>query len=190
MCGEREGEARPSMAPHAPTLLRLLPRRQGHGSQDDALSPSRSRIWQPPSSVVSDRENEALLARSRVKKPEWYDVLQPRGADVRRLGVLSQLGEPASEAQLPHIKKAAEALGKEVLAVEAYSPTGFSPAFARLKYWRADAMVKPGCFSLIASRSSRRRPSTIGPPSTAHDSMCVGGLLSYGVDYLDSCRPS
>jgi hypothetical protein len=53
----------------------------------------------------------------------------------------AQPGEPASEAQLPHIKKAAEALKKEVLVVEADTPKEFSPAFARLKDWRADAMV-------------------------------------------------
>jgi putative ABC transport system substrate-binding protein len=62
-------------------------------------------------------------------------------ADVRRLGVLAQPGEPASSAQLPHIQRAAAALGKELLVVEANSADAFPRALARLKEWRAEALV-------------------------------------------------
>ena len=58
-------------------------------------------------------------------------LLEVRGS-VQRLGVLAQPGEPASAAQLPHIQKAAEALGKEVLVLEVNSAEEFARAFARL----------------------------------------------------------
>jgi putative ABC transport system substrate-binding protein len=114
-------------------------------------------------------------------------------ADVRRLGVLSQPGEPASEAQLPHIKKAAEALGREVLAVEADSPNEFSPAFARLKDRRADAMVFVETGLFLSHRKSIIEEAIKYQWATVNSSrqyVEVGGLLSYGVDYLDSCRRS
>jgi putative ABC transport system substrate-binding protein len=52
-------------------------------------------------------------------------------ADIRRLGVLSQPGEPASAAQLPHIHSAAAALGKELLVVGANSAEELSLAFGK-----------------------------------------------------------
>src|SRR5215510_5350593 len=41
--GRREGEARPRLAAHAPTLVRVLPRRQGHRLTNDAGLPRASR---------------------------------------------------------------------------------------------------------------------------------------------------
>ena len=114
-------------------------------------------------------------------------------ADVRRLGVLSQPGEPASAAQLPHIKKAAEALGKELLAVEADSVKEFSPAFARLKDWRADALVFVETGLFLSHRKSLIDEAAKNHWATVNSSRQyaeVGGLLSYGADYLDSCRRS
>ena len=114
-------------------------------------------------------------------------------ADVRRLGVLSQPGEPASTAQLPYIQKAAEALGKELLVVGANSAEDFPQAFGRLKEWRADALVfaETGLFllhrkSLIDEATKNRWPTV----NSSRQYVEVGGLMSYGVDYLDSCRRS
>ncbi len=114
-------------------------------------------------------------------------------ADVRRLGVLSQPGEPASTAQLPHIRKAAEVLGKELLVVGANSVEEFSPAYGRLKEWRADALVivETGLFlfhrqSLIEEATRNHWPTV----NSSRQYVEVGGLISYGVDYLDSCRRS
>lgn len=114
-------------------------------------------------------------------------------ADVRRLGVLAQPGEPASSAQLPHIQSAAAALGKEVLVVEANSADALPQALGRLKEWRADALVivETGLFlfhskSLIEEATKNRWP-TINSSRQYTD---VGGLMAFGVDYLDSCRRS
>jgi putative ABC transport system substrate-binding protein len=114
-------------------------------------------------------------------------------ADVRRLGVLAQSDEPASSAQLPHIQSAAAALGKELLVVEANSAKAFPPALQRLKEWRADAfiMVETGLFlfhrkSLIEEATKNRWPTVNSSRQYAE----VGGLIAYGVDYLESCRRS
>jgi putative tryptophan/tyrosine transport system substrate-binding protein len=114
-------------------------------------------------------------------------------ADVRRLGVLAQSDEPASSAQLPHIQSAPAALGKELLVVEANSAKAFPPALQRLKEWRADAfiMVETGLFlfhrkSLIEEATKNRWPTVNSSRQYAE----VGGLIAYGVDYLESCRRS
>jgi putative ABC transport system substrate-binding protein len=111
----------------------------------------------------------------------------------RRLGVLAQPGEPASMAQLPHIRSAAAALGKELLVVQASSAQDFSPAFARLKDWQADALViaETGLYlhhrkALIDAATSNRWPTV----NSSRQYLDVGGLASYGVDYLDGCRRS
>jgi putative tryptophan/tyrosine transport system substrate-binding protein len=114
-------------------------------------------------------------------------------ADIRRLGVLSQPGEPASAAQLPHIQKAAEALGKELLVVGVNSVDEFSLAFGKLKEWRADALifVETGLFlfhrKLLIDEATKNHWPTV---NSSRQYVEVGGLISYGVDYLDSCRRS
>jgi putative ABC transport system substrate-binding protein len=114
-------------------------------------------------------------------------------ADVRRLGVLAQPGEPASTAQLPHIRSAAAALGKELLVVEASSAEAFPRALGRLKEWRADALVivETGLFlfhreALIEEATKNRWPTVNSSRQYAE----AGGLIAYGVDYLDGCRRS
>ena len=114
-------------------------------------------------------------------------------ADVRRLGVLSQPGEPASTAQLPHIQKAAEVLGREVLVVGANSAEDIPLAFGRLKEWRADALVfvETGLFlyhrKLLVDEATKNGWPTV---NSSRQYAEVGGLISYGVDYLDGCRRS
>ena len=121
------------------------------------------------------------------------ELLSEVATDIRRLGVLTQPGEPASTAQLPHIQSAAAALGKELLVVEASSPEAFPMAFRRLKEWRADAfvLVETGLFllhrkSLIEEAIRNRWPTVNSSRQYAE----VGGVIAYGVDYLDSCRRS
>jgi putative ABC transport system substrate-binding protein len=121
------------------------------------------------------------------------EILLEVRADIRRLGVLSQPGEPASAAQLPHIQRAAAALGVESLVVRASSAEEFAAAFGRLKDWRADALVivETGLFlaharSLIDEATRNRWPTV----NSSRQYVEVGGLISYGVDYLDSCKRS
>jgi putative ABC transport system substrate-binding protein len=114
-------------------------------------------------------------------------------ADIRRVGVLSQPGEPASAAQLPHIRSAAAALDKEVLVVGANSAEEFAAAFGRLEEWRADALViaETGLF-LFHRKSLINEATRNGWPTvnSARQYAEVCGLISYGVDYVDSCRRS
>jgi putative ABC transport system substrate-binding protein len=119
-------------------------------------------------------------------------LFEVRG-EARRLGVLLQPGDPASAAQLPHIRSAAAAFGKELLVVEANTPEEFSPAFGRLKEWRADALVivESALFlwnrrSLIDEATRNRWPTVNSTRQYAE----AGGLISYGVDYLDNCTRS
>jgi putative ABC transport system substrate-binding protein len=121
------------------------------------------------------------------------ELLSEVRADVRRLGVLVQPGEPASSAQLPHIQAAAAALGKELLIVEANSANDFPRALSRLKEWRADALViaETGLFlvhrKLLIEEATKNYWPTV---NSSRQWAEVGGLIAYGVDYLDSCRRS
>ena len=119
------------------------------------------------------------------------EILFQIRADARRLGVLAQPGEPASAAQLHHIRSAAAALGKELLVVEANSAKEFSSAFGRLKEWQADALVivETGLYlhhrKVLIDEATRNRWPTV---NSTRQYLEVGGLISYGVDYLDSCK--
>ena len=94
---------------------------------------------------------------------------------------------------MPHIRRAAEALGKELLVVGANSAEDFSLAFGRLKEWRADALVfvETGLFlvhrKLLVDEATKNRWPTV---NSSRQYAEVGGLISYGVDYLDGCRRS
>jgi len=121
------------------------------------------------------------------------EILFEIRGDARRLGVLAQPGEPASSAQLPHIHSAAAALGKEVLVVEVNSVQDFSRVFGRLKEWGADALVFVETPLFLFHRKALINEATRNRWPTASSSrqyVEVGGLISYGVDYLDSCRRS
>ena len=131
-----------------------------------------------------------LSSKCRGKRLE---ILFQIRADARRLGVLAQPGEPASAAQLPHIRSAAAALGKELLVVEANSAQEFSSAFGRLKEWQADALVivETGLYlhhrKVLIDEATRNRWPTV---NSTRQYLEVGGLISYGVDYLDGCKRS
>jgi putative ABC transport system substrate-binding protein len=121
------------------------------------------------------------------------EILLEVRPDIQRLGVLAQPKEPASEAQLPHVRNAATALGKQVLVVEATSPNDFPHAFRRLKEWGAETLliIETGLFlfhrkSLIDEATKNRWPTI----NSARQYVEAGGLISYGVDYLHSCRRS
>jgi putative ABC transport system substrate-binding protein len=77
--------------------------------------------------------------------------------------------------------------------LEENSAVVFPRALERLKEWRADALVivETGLFlfhrkSLIEEATKNRWPTVNSSRQYAE----VGGLMAYGVDYLDSCRRS
>jgi putative ABC transport system substrate-binding protein len=113
--------------------------------------------------------------------------------NLRRIGVLAQSDEPASSAQLPHIQAAAAALGKELLVVEVRSADAIPQAFERLKEWRIEGLVivETGLFlvhrKVLIEEATKNRWPTVNSSRQYTD---VGGLIAYGVDYLDSCRRS
>ena len=121
------------------------------------------------------------------------EILLEVRADIQRIGILAQPDEPASQVQLPDVRDAATALGKQVLVVEANSPADFPPAFRRLKEWRAETLLimETGlflshCKSLIDEATNNRWPTI----NSARQYVEAGGLISYGVDYLHNCRRS
>jgi putative ABC transport system substrate-binding protein len=121
------------------------------------------------------------------------ELLHEVRTGVRRLGVLAQPGEPASAAQLPHIQRAAAALGLDLLIVGARSPEDLPAAVGKLEDGQVDALiiVETGLFlnhagSLIDKALRNRWPTVNSSRQYAE----IGGLLSYGVDYLESCKRS
>jgi putative ABC transport system substrate-binding protein len=121
------------------------------------------------------------------------ELLHEVRTGVRRLGVLAQPGEPASAAQLPHIQRAAAALGLDLLIVGAKSPEDLPAAVGTLEDGQVDALiiVETGLFlnhagSLIDKAIRNRWPTANSSRQYAE----IGGLLAYGVDYLESCKRS
>jgi putative ABC transport system substrate-binding protein len=114
-------------------------------------------------------------------------------ADVRRLGVLAQPGDPATAVHLPQIRSAAVLSGRDVLVVEAGNAAHFPAAFGKLKEWRADALfiAETGFFlfhrGTIIDEATRNRWPTVNSTRQYAE---AGGLISYGVDYAENCKRS
>jgi len=121
------------------------------------------------------------------------EILLQICGNVRRIGVLAQPNEPASAAQLPHIRSVVAVLKRELLVVEVNTADEFSQAFAKLKAWRADALVFVETPLFLFYRNTLIDHAAKNSWPTANSSrqyVEVGGLVSYGVDYFDSCRRS
>ena len=113
--------------------------------------------------------------------------------EIQRIGILAQPRDPASQAQLPDIVRAAASLGKESLVVAADAPADFLAAFRQLVEWRAQTLfiMETGLFllhrnALIAEAIKNRWPTVNSSRQYAE----AGGLISYGVDYVHSCQRS
>jgi putative ABC transport system substrate-binding protein len=121
------------------------------------------------------------------------EILFEVRAEVQRLGVLSQSSDPSTAANLSEIRTAAARFGKELLVVEANSTEEFSPAFGRLKEWRADALVimETALFLTHRRRLFNEATTNLWPTvNSTRQYAEAGGLISYGVDYFDNSRRS
>lgn len=122
------------------------------------------------------------------KRVEFLTEVLPR---MSRLAILYAEPFPGVSAELAEAERAARALGKEVLRVEAKAPDQFDAAFADMGKWRADAMLvieNPMFFThrtaIVALAAKHRLPAIY----RAKEYAIAGGLMSYGSDYVDLCR--
>jgi ABC-type uncharacterized transport system substrate-binding protein len=79
-----------------------------------------------------------MISEMWEKRVEILTVIFPT---VQRIGVLYNPLDSSNAAQLPHIQKSAQQLGKEVMIVGVRTPEEFGAAFAQLKEWQAQALL-------------------------------------------------
>ena len=110
---------------------------------------------------------------------------------IRKLAVLTEVGEPAALLERGEVEAAARKLGLEVIALDILHPEeDITLAFETAK-GRADALyagsgpqVSLNRARIFALALARRLPTISGQRLDAH----AGGLMSYGPDYADMFR--
>lgn len=107
-----------------------------------------------------------------------------------RVGVLLNLANPMNEPTLPEMKRVAEPLKLELELFDVRAVTNFEGAFAGMMAKRIGALVVIDDAVLLANAPKvaalalQQRLPSCGWPDFATD----GGLLAYGVDFLDMYR--
>ena len=121
------------------------------------------------------------------------EILNETFPKLKRIGVLHNPDDSASVNQLRNLPRGTQALGKEVLVVEARAPGEFPAALAKLAAWRADALIifENSLFlnhrkMLLDWATKHRLPSI----SSTKEYADAGGVIAYGADYADNCRRS
>jgi putative ABC transport system substrate-binding protein len=131
-----------------------------------------------------------MSAEMAAKRVEILGETFPK---IRRVGVLHNPGDRASVANIAFVQKGVQALGKELMVVEARVPEEFEAALSRLVAWRADALViTEGVLYFFHRKrlmdwAAENRLPTI---TSLKDFTEAGGVMSYGADLLDNCRRS
>jgi ABC-type uncharacterized transport system substrate-binding protein len=121
------------------------------------------------------------------KRLELLKEIMPGLTDV---GVLLNPVNPMNEPIIPAMKLTAQALKLELHQFGAREPAEFEGAFAAMAARRVGALVVLDDTTLIASASAvanlalQQRLPSIGWPDYA----VVGGLMAYGVNFLDMFR--
>ena len=121
------------------------------------------------------------------KRLELLKEIMPGLTDV---GVLLNPVNPMNEPIIPAMKLTAQALKLELHQFGAREPAEFEGAFAAMAARRVGALVVLDDATLIASASAvanlalQQRLPSIGWPDYA----VVGGLMAYGVNFLDMFR--
>jgi putative ABC transport system substrate-binding protein len=112
---------------------------------------------------------------------------------VQRIGVLHNPLDSSNAAQLPHIQKGAQALGKEVMIVGVRTPEEFGAAFAQLKEWQAQALLNAESTLFLTNKRALLDGAAQNRWPTVHSSIEyaeAGGVIAYGADYAENCRSS
>jgi putative tryptophan/tyrosine transport system substrate-binding protein len=110
---------------------------------------------------------------------------------VQRIGVLYNPLDSSNAAQLPHIQKSAQELGKEVMIVGVRTPEEFGAAFAQLKEWRAQALLNAESTLFLTNKRALLDGAAQNRWPTVHSSIEyaeAGGVIAYGADYSENCR--
>jgi len=110
----------------------------------------------------------------------------------RRVAILANSANESMKPIIPALESAAKALKLEFRRFDVRSPAEFEGAFSEMAAWRAETVVPIEDAMLIANdkvivdQSARRKIPVIGWNEIAEK----GGLLAYGVDFLDISRRS
>jgi putative ABC transport system substrate-binding protein len=153
-------------------------------SGDALASGLVSSLTQPGGNVTGLTYFNPELAAKRL---ELLKEIMPGLTDV---GVLLNPVNPMNEPIIPAMKLTAQALKLELHQFGAREPAEFEGAFAAMAARRVGALVVLDDTTLIASASAvanlalQQRLPSIGWPDYA----VVGGLMAYGVNFLDMFR--
>jgi putative ABC transport system substrate-binding protein len=119
------------------------------------------------------------------------ELLKEAFPTVSRVAVLLNPTDPSNVLQLKETQRAAQALGMQLLPIEAQRPEDFDPAFLAMTTGRADALLvmeNPINFThrkLIVDLSNKSRRPAMHALTELVD---AGGLMSYSVSYPDQFR--
>jgi putative ABC transport system substrate-binding protein len=128
-----------------------------------------------------------VLAELTGKRLELLKEAVPR---LTRLAALDS-GDVTSRDQLEELRRNARSLGIEVIAVEAHRKETYEAAFAAARQARAEALFVFGSIPnstnrvVIGALGLKYRLPTVNDGSAMAE---AGGLIAYGVDYLDLQR--
>jgi putative ABC transport system substrate-binding protein len=109
---------------------------------------------------------------------------------MRRLGILTNVGNPADLAERDEVQHVADKLGFELVPVEVRREEDIAPAIINLK-GRVQALyvIADALFANNRERINRLALETQLPTVHGFREMAeAGGLISYGPDYLDLFR--
>ena len=118
------------------------------------------------------------------------ELLKETLPDLTDVGILLNLVNPMNEPILPEMSRVAQPLKLELHQFGVRAPTEFEAAFAAMAAKRVGALVVIDDSVLLSSASTiatlalKQRLPSCGWPDFAID----GGLMAYGVDFLDLFR--
>jgi putative ABC transport system substrate-binding protein len=131
-----------------------------------------------------------MIAEMWEKRVEILTEIFPT---VQRIGVLHNPLDSSNAAQLPHMQKGAQGLGKEMMIVGVRTPEEFGAAFAQLKEWQAQALLNAESTLFLTNKRALLDGAAQNRWPTVHSSIEyaeAGGVIAYGADYAENCRSS
>jgi putative ABC transport system substrate-binding protein len=118
------------------------------------------------------------------------ELLREVVPNLRRLAIMGNMDNPASVLEMREIREACAALGLEVDALEIRRAEDIAPAFDALKgraealYLATDQLAVANRFRINTLVLTARLPTTYN----SREWVEVGGLMSYGANFLDLYR--
>ena len=128
-----------------------------------------------------------LISETGGKRLEFLREVVP---GLRRLAILANVSNPAVVLEMGDVQAAARTLGLEVTTLEIRRAQDIVPAFEALNgraealYVSSDALVNANRIRINILAVGARLPTMHG----SGDYVEAGGLMSYGVNYLDQFR--